>query len=384
MSKDLSRVEEIVSILQSHWVERGSAIEAFEAEVAAYCGAKYAVAVNSGTSALHIACLAFGLKAGDSLWTSPNTFVASANCALYCDAKVDFIDIELETYNFDLDLLEEKLIAAKKTNTLPKLVLPVHFAGQSCDMQRLSNLSKKYGFKIIEDASHALGGVYQNHKIGSGEFSDLTIFSFHPFKLISTGEGGMAVTNDKNIYEKLKLLRSHGITRDKSQMQGSIDGPWVYQQLELGYNYRITDIQAILGLSQVKKIDSFIKSRNETAIYFNENLKDLPLKLPSVKNKITSAWHLYVVMLELDNLKKSRLEIFNELKEEGLGVNVNYIPVYSQPFYRKNGFSNTCYEKTEFYYERAISLHLQNDLTKSEKESIVYKIKAVLLASEKT
>jgi len=377
-SIDEKDVASVCSVLRSDWLTQGPKIKEFENAIAAYCGAKYAVAVSSGTAALHIACLAAGLGKDDTLWTSPNTFVASANCALYCSARPDFVDINSLTYNMDVDKLEAKLIAAAKTDSLPKIVIPVHFAGQSCEMERIYDLSKKYNSKIIEDACHALGGSYKNKKIGSCGFSDMTVFSFHPVKTLTTGEGGMILTNNEELYEKLLSLRTHGITRESKFMEGNSDGPWYYQQIDLGMNYRITDIQASLGISQLKRIDDFVSKRYELAQQYNKSLSGLPLILPYLHPDNYSAFHLYVVRLKLNKTDKTRKEVFGFLREKRIGVNVHYIPVYIHPYYKKQGFEYGQYPEAENYYEEAISLPLYPSMNKDDQNYVIQSLKEIL------
>jgi UDP-4-amino-4,6-dideoxy-N-acetyl-beta-L-altrosamine transaminase len=372
-------IQAVVDVLKSDWLTQGPTIEWFERMVADYCGAKYAVAVNSATSALHIACMAAGLQKGDWLWTSPNTFVASANCGLYCGAEVDFVDIDEKTYNMSSMSLVEKLRLRRAENKLPKVVIPVHFSGQSCDMAGISELSTEYGFTIIEDASHAVGGSYRNSKIGSCSYSDMTVFSFHPVKIITTGEGGMVLTNRQDLYEKLLRLRSHGITRNPDYMIGELDGPWYYQQVELGYNYRITDIQAALGSSQLKRIDEFVSRRVELAKRYTQELRDLPVTLPCQSQDAHSAWHLYVIQIQLDKCKKSRRQIFEELRELGIGVNVHYIPVHMQPYYRSLGFKKGDFPNAEQYYEQAISIPMFYKLTDEEHAYTINCLKKVFV-----
>jgi len=361
----------VVKTLRSEYLTQGPKIKQFEEFLAKYCGAKYAVAVSSGTAALHIACLAAGLGENDILWTSPNAFVASANCALYCKAKPDFVDINPLTYNMDVDKLEAKLIKAAKTESLPKIVIPVHFAGQSCEMERIYDLSKKYNFKIIEDACHALGGSYKTKKIGSCEFSDTTVFSFHPVKTLTTGEGGMILTNNEELYEKFLYLRTHGITRESKLMEGNPDGPWYYQQIDLGMNYRITDIQASLGISQLKRIDDFVLKRHELAQLYNKSLSGLPLILPYQHPDNYSAFHLYVVRLKLKELGKIRKKVFVELRRKGICVNVHYIPVHTQPYYQSIGFSYGQFPESERYYSEAITLPLYPSMTEMELNKVI-------------
>lgn len=368
-------VQTVVNILQSDWLTQGPAIEQFERAVAEYCGTRYAVAVNSATSALHLACRAAGVGNGDIVWTSPNTFVASANCALYCGATVDFVDIDPATYNLDVNALAKKLDAAKVSGHLPKAIIPVHFAGQSCDMQAIRKLTEQYGCILIEDASHAIGGTYQNKPIGSCNYSEMTVFSFHPVKIITTGEGGMVLTNREDLYQKLTLLRSHGITRDESRMEGSSQGPWYYQQVDLGYNYRITDIQAGLGHSQMKRLDAFVNRRWELAAHYNMLLEGLPVVLPWQNPANHSSFHLYPIQLKLEEIHRSRREVFESLRAQGIGVNVHYIPVHTQPYYRKLGFKPGDFPNAEAYYERAISLPLYYSLSNTDQDRVVTALK---------
>ena len=371
-------VATVVEVLKSDWITQGPAIERFEKAVAKYCGARYAVAVSSGTAALHIACLAAGLAAGDYLWTSPNTFVASANCAIYCGAQVDFVDIDPRTYNMSPERLAEKLGRAGATNRLPKVAVPVHFSGQPCAMQRIRELSAEYGFLLIEDASHAIGGDYRQSKVGSCTLSDMTVFSFHPVKIITTGEGGMVLTNREDLYEKLLRLRNHGITRDPMAMLTEPDGPWFYQQIDLGYNYRLTDLQAALGLSQLQRIDAFVARRRELAVRYNQALHDLPLTLPWQHPDSRSAYHLYVIRLNLQLLEKTRLEVFEALRQAGIGVNVHYIPVHTQPYYRRLGFERGDFPEAERYYDEAITLPLYYALSEDEQDYVIDNLKKVL------
>ena len=371
-------IRAVVNVLKSDYLTQGPVIEQFESAVAEYCGVKYAVAVSSGTSALHIACLAAELGKGDILWTSPNTFVASANCALYCDAKPDFVDIDPHTYNISVDAMKAKLYEAEKNDSLPKVIVPVHIAGQSCDMEQIYHLGKDYNFTIIEDACHAIGGSYKGMKIGSCKFSDMTVFSFHPVKIVTTGEGGMVLTNKDDLYQKLIRLRTHGITRDNQFMEGESDGPWYYQQIELGMNYRMTDIQAALGLSQLDRIDEFIVRRRELVRRYNELFSGFPLTIPWQCSDAHSAFHLYVVRLKLDKIKKTRKEVFEELREKGIGVNVHYIPVHTQPYYRRLGFSCGQFPEAEKYYEEAITLPLYPLMTEKEQHKVIDSLREVL------
>lgn len=371
-------IQSVVEVLRSDWLTQGPAVERFEQEVARYCGAKYAVAVSSATAALHIACLAAGVKPGDAHWTSPNSFVASANCGLYCGAQPDFVDIDPRTYNLSVDALEEKLARAEKQGRLPKVVIPVHFAGQSCDMEAIAGLGKRYGFSVIEDASHAIGGRYRDTRVGSCAFSDMTVFSFHPVKIITTGEGGMVLTNRQDLYEKLVRLRSHGITRDPRFMEGESDGTWYYQQIELGFNYRITDIQAGLGSSQMKRLDEFVARRLYLAERYDTLLRELPLTLPWRQADAYSSFHLYVVRLHLDAIGKTHRQVFEGLRQEGVGVNLHYIPVHTQPYYRRLGFEPGDFPQAEQYYREAISLPLYAGLSDNEQDRVVQALKEVL------
>ncbi|MFG6106705.1 UDP-4-amino-4,6-dideoxy-N-acetyl-beta-L-altrosamine transaminase [Leptothoe sp. EHU-05/26/07-4] len=371
-------IDSVVAVLKSDWLTQGPVIAQFEQAVADYCGARYAVAVSSATAALHIACLSIGLKAGDSLWTSPNTFVASANCGLYCGASVNFVDINPKTYNLSIDELEYKLEQSVRQGCLPKILIPVHFAGQSCEMEKIGTLAQRYGFQVIEDASHAIGGRYQGHPIGSCAFSDMAIFSFHPVKIITTGEGGMVVTNRADLYEKLIRLRIHGITRDSELLQEKSHGPWYYQQLELGYNYRITDLQAALGVSQLYRIDEFVEKRRWLAERYNKLLQDLPLVLPWQHGDTVSSWHLYVVRLKLDKLSKTHRQIFEALRQADIGVNVHYIPVHTQPYYQQFGFVWGDFPESEKYYREEMSLPLYYGLTQTDQDRVIHALHAIL------
>lgn len=370
-------IEAVVAVLRSDFLTQGDKVPAFEQAVAEYCGVDFGIAINSATSALHIACLALGLGHGDWLWTVPNTFVASANCGVYCGANVDFVDIDPVTLNMSVKALEDKLEIAKAKNRLPKIVIPVHFSGEPCDMAKIHELSKTYGFHIIEDASHAIGGRYANKPIGSCEFSDITVFSFHPVKIITTAEGGLATTNDKNLAEKMQLLRSHGITRDPSLMTHQADGSWYYQQIDLGFNYRMTELQGALGLSQMANLDNFVKKRHQLAKRYDELLKDFPIILPVRNNKNYSGLHLYPIQIKPES-GKTRNQVFDSLREQHIGVNVHYIPVHTQPFYQQMGFKQGDFPHAEAYYAGAISLPLYYDLTDDMQNQVVEALKKSL------
>lgn len=371
-------IDAVIEVLQSDFLTQGPKVPAFEKTVAEYVGAKHALAVNSATSALHIACLALELGEGDWLWTTPNTFVASANCGLYCGAQIDFVDIDPVTYNLCPKELEQKLIAAEKTDKLPKVVVPVHFSGQPCDMQAIHALGQQYGFKIIEDASHAIGGKYQDEFIGNCSYSDITVFSFHPVKIITTAEGGLALTNDDQLAEKMNLYRSHGVTRDTKLMTHEPDGPWYYQQVELGYNYRMTELQAALGISQMQRLDAFVAQRHVLADRYNKLLADLPVTLPWQHPDSYSGMHLYVICLDLHKINKSHSQVFEELREAGVGVNLHYIPVHTQPYYQEMGFSKGDFPQAEKYYEEAISLPMFATMTETQQDEVVRVLKEVV------
>jgi len=371
-------INSVISVLQSDFLTQGPQVPLFEKVVANYCGVDYGIAVNSATSALHIACLSLGLGKGDLLWTSPNSFVASANCGLYCGAKVDFVDIDQQTYNLSTKELEKKLILAKQKNKLPKIVIPVHFAGQSCDMKKIYSLSQEYGFYIIEDASHAIGGKYLDKYIGSCQYSDITVFSFHPVKIITTAEGGLATTNNASIAKKMSLYRSHGITRDQKLMSKVSEGDWYYQQIGLGFNYRMTELQAALGSSQINRLDEFIDKRHSLQKRYDTLLKDLPIVLPYQSQDAYSALHLYPVLIELEKAGKGRKKFFNELRNKGIGVNVHYIPIHLQPYYKSLGFKTGDYPNAENYYNRVISIPLFYDMTMNEHDKVVEALTEVL------
>ncbi|EEA93477.1 UDP-4-amino-4,6-dideoxy-N-acetyl-beta-L-altrosamine transaminase [Pseudovibrio sp. JE062] len=362
--EDIKAVERV---LRSDFLTQGPAIPAFEKAFCDYTGADHAVAVNSATSALHIACLALDLGPGDLLWTVPNTFVASANCAYYCGATADFVDIDPDTRNMDVGALEAKLEAAAQSGNLPKIVIPVHFAGQSCGMKAINELAKRYGFRVIEDASHAVGGSYLGDKVGNCQFSDVTIFSFHPVKIITTGEGGLALTNDPELAKRMALYRSHGVTRDTALMETAVAEPWYYEQVALGLNYRTTDLQAALGLSQMSRLDEFTLKRNELADAYDTLLSGLALGLPKRSESAYSAWHLYTVLI---SEPAERDVVFNKMREKGIGVNVHYIPVHLQPFYKKQGFKEGMFPVSEAHGRNVLTLPLHPNLSEAQQKYI--------------
>jgi UDP-4-amino-4,6-dideoxy-N-acetyl-beta-L-altrosamine transaminase len=373
-------VDAVIGVLTSDYLTQGPAVPRFERMVAEYCGVDHAVAVNSATSALHVACLALGLGPGDYLWTSPITFVASANCALYCGAKVDFVDIDPLTSNLCAKALERKLAVAEREGHLPKVVVPVHMCGLPCDMEAIHHLARRYGFKIVEDASHAIGGRYKGEPVGSCRYSDITVFSFHPVKIITTAEGGTAVTRDAALAERMARLRSHGITRDASQMTHEPDGPWYYQQIELGFNYRMTELQAALGASQMQRLDEYVARRHRLARRYDSLLADLPLAVPRGHPDGHSALHLYVIRLDLERIAVGRREVFNSLRDQDIGVNVHYIPVHTQPFYRKMGFQPGQFPEAECYYAQAISLPMYATLNEAQQDRVVSALRKALAA----
>lgn len=378
--QDISQadIDAVVEVLQSDYLTQGPNVPKFEQAVAAYANAKHAVAVNSATSALHIACKALGLGPGDWLWTSPITFVASANCGLYCSAQVDFVDIDPRTYNICPKALARKLEKAERDGNLPKVVVPVHLCGQPCDMQAIHALAVRYKFKIIEDASHAIGGRYQDKTIGNCIHSDITVFSFHPVKIITTAEGGLCTTNSAELANKMTLFRSHGITRDPKQMTQEVDGPWFYQQIELGFNYRMTELQAALGLSQMKRLDHFVSRRHQLARRYDDLLLNLPLITPWQHPDSYSGLHLYVVRMQLEKCSRTHREVFDYLYEMGIGVNLHYIPVHIQPYYQRMGFKWGDFHEAERYYLEAISLPLFPAMTDSDQDEVVYALRSCL------
>ena len=376
--QDISQedIDSVAHVLKSDFLTQGEMVPKFENAISNKVGVNHSICVNSATSALHIACLALGLGKGDTLWTSPNTFVASANCALYCGAQVDFVDIDLATHNMSADALLDKLKNIKSQDQIPKIVVPVSFSGRSSDMKKIYNLSKKYNFKVIEDASHSIGGKYYSEMIGSCRYSDITVFSFHPVKIITSGEGGMALTNKSDLAKKMMLLRTHGITRNKEELLNNSQDPWYYEQLTLGFNYRMSDLHAALGFSQLKRLDFFVQKRQEIAKYYDRALKDLPIILP--KESLDSAYHLYVI--QIDNRKTSitRSRLFEYMRSKGISVNVHYIPVHTHPFYKKKGFKEGDFPNSEKFYQNAISLPIFPSIDKKQLKMVVLSLEEIL------
>ncbi|MGE5452527.1 MAG: UDP-4-amino-4,6-dideoxy-N-acetyl-beta-L-altrosamine transaminase [Acidobacteriota bacterium] len=371
-------IDAVVDVLKSDFLTQGPKVPEFETSVREHCGAEYALAVNSATSALHIACLALGLGPGDWLWTSPITFVASANCGLYCGAQVDFVDIDPQSYNICPRAMADKLKQAKREGRLPKVVVPVHLCGQPCDMESIHALAQQYGFKVIEDASHAIGGRYKGRPIGNCEYSDITVFSFHPVKIVTTAEGGVAVTNNAQLADRMALLRSHGITRDASHMTHAADGPWYYQQIELGFNYRMTELQAALGVSQMQRLETYVSRRHALAKRYDQLLNSLPVTLPAQHPDCYSGLHLYVIRLQLKKVRHTHLQVFEALRGLGIGVNLHYIPVHTQPYYQQLGFRTGDYPQAEQYYSEAISLPIYPNMTNEQQDSVVAAIAQVI------
>ncbi|PTB18084.1 UDP-4-amino-4,6-dideoxy-N-acetyl-beta-L-altrosamine transaminase [Trinickia symbiotica] len=378
-------IDAVTEVLRSPFLTQGPAVPRFENAISAYTGAQYAVAVNSATSALHIACLALGLGPGDRLWTTPVTFVASANCGLYCGASVDFVDIDPATCNMSPQALRIKLERAREQAALPKVVVPVDLCGHPCDMAEIRALADEYGFRIIEDASHAVGARYRGKPVGCGDYADITVFSFHPVKIVTTAEGGVAVTNDATLAQRMAMLRSHGITRDQGAMSEPSHGPWYYEQIELGYNYRMTELQAALGASQLERLDAYVERRHDLARRYDRLLDGLPVRTPTRLDEGYSSLHLYVIRLVLDEHRTvsgcTHREVFEALREAGIGVNLHYIPVHIHPYYRKLGFRYGDFPASEQYYREAISLPLFATLKETEQDQIIDALWAVLMPS---
>jgi UDP-4-amino-4,6-dideoxy-N-acetyl-beta-L-altrosamine transaminase len=371
-------IDAVMEVLRSDFLTQGPRVPVFERAVADLCGAAHGVAVNSATSALHIACLALGVGPGDSVWTSAITFNASANCALYCGAEVDFVDIDPKTYNLSTECLAGKLLAARTSGRLPKVVIPVHFAGQSCDMRAIHALSEEYGFRVIEDASHAIGGRYRGESIGNCRYSAITVFSFHPVKIITTGEGGMALTNDAELAARMMRLRTHGITREPGQMTHAPDGPWYYEQIDLGFNYRMTDIHATLGLSQMKRLDEYVARRHSLAARYEELLVEFPVTTPWQHPDTYSGLHLYVIRLRLGEIGASHRQIFERMRADGIGVNLHYIPVYRHPYFASLGFAANYCPEADKYYAEAVTLPMYPTLTDADQDRVAASLKSAL------
>lgn len=369
-------VDAVIEVLRSDYLTQGPVVPKFEQEIANYCGVSHVVAVSNATNALHIACLSLNVGQGDIVWTSPTTFVASANCALYCGAIVDFVDIDPRTYNMSVEKLTQKLAQAEKDGTLPKVIIPVHLCGQPCNMAEIYKLSQQYGFKIIEDASHAIGANYKDEPVGNCKYSDITVFSFHPVKIITTGEGGAALTNDPELANKLRLLRSHGISNNSLEMhERPVQEIWNYQQITLGFNYRMTDIQAALGLSQLARIDEFVQKRRSIAARYANELSGLPLQTPWQHPDTESSFHLYPICIDSNESKVTQRELYEGLKAAGINVNLHYIPVYRQPYYEALGFKTGYCPEAEKYHQQAISIPLHPSLTDEEQNKIILAIR---------
>ncbi|WP_462179589.1 UDP-4-amino-4,6-dideoxy-N-acetyl-beta-L-altrosamine transaminase [Pseudoalteromonas gelatinilytica] len=362
-------INAVIDVLKSDWLTQGPAVPTFESAIAEYCSANHACATNSATSALHIACLALGVGIADIVWTSPISFVASSNCALYCGASIDFVDIDLETGNMSVVALKEKLAIAKQNQRLPKVVIPVHLAGQSCDMTAINELAKEYGFKVIEDASHAIGAKYKGNPVGSCDYSDITVFSFHPVKIITSAEGGMAVTNCEALDKKMKRLRSHGITNHPDEMTEPSHGPWYYQQIELGFNYRMTELQAALGLSQLKQLDNFISIRNKIAEDFDKYFTRQGLEPLKQKSESYSSYHLYILKINFTT-QQQQAQMVTRLREQGVQAHLHYIPIFLQPYYQELGFNKCDFSQSMQYYQQAMTIPLHPSLSSQDIEYI--------------
>jgi UDP-4-amino-4,6-dideoxy-N-acetyl-beta-L-altrosamine transaminase len=375
---DAQDIDSVVEVLRSDLLTQGECVPQFEQDLCAYTAAKYGCVCSHGTAALHLACLALGLQQGDVLWTSAVSFVASANCGLYCGASIDFVDIDVKSYNLCVPSLEVKLQQAKRHNALPKILVVVHMCGQVCDMQAIYRLSKDYGFSIIEDACHALGSTYKGQATGCCEYADISVFSFHPVKSMTTAEGGAALTNDVKLAEQMSLLRGHGITRSPMLMTHQPEGDWYYQQIALGYNYRMSDLQAALGMSQLQRLDQFMASRRSLAARYDQLLQELPVVSPVQHPDTVSSWHLYVIQLQLEEIDKTRAEIFTAMRDAGVGVHVHYIPIYRQPYFQQMGFDKQDYPGAEKYYAQALTLPLHTQLKEAEQFKVVNKLAELL------
>ncbi len=371
-------LQAVLNVLNSDFLTQGPQVPLFEKSISIYCGSNFAIASNSATSSLHIACKALGLCEGDYLWTSPNSFVASANCGLYCNARIDFVDIDSDTYNLSVDELEKKLVKAKRDKKLPKILVPVHFAGQSCDMAKIKDLSDEYGFSIIEDASHSIGAKYNGFSVGCCQYSDITVFSFHPVKIITTAEGGVATTNSEILAKRMRLFNSHGITRDQEMMIKPQNNALYYQQILLGFNYRMTELQAALGTSQLERVDEFVARRHLLKKRYDRNLIGLPIELPYQSKFCYSSLHLYPIKIRLDNNSKNRDIIFDKLRENDIGVNVHYIPIHTHPYYQELGFKYGDFPQAENYYENALSLPLFPSMTFDQQDYIINTLHEIL------
>lgn len=377
-SIDEADIQAVIDTLRSDWLTQGPAVGRLETALAELCHVPHAVAVNSATSALHIACLAIGVGPGDVVWTVPNTFVASANCARLCGADVGFVDIDPRTYNIDVRALEHKLVQAKAAGRLPKAVIPVHFSGRAPDQKAIWMLAQSYGVRIIEDASHSVGATHQGEPIGSCRWSDIAIFSFHPVKIVTTAEGGLATTRDAELADRMARLRTHGITKDQRLLSKKDEGGWYYEQIELGLNYRLTDIQAALGLSQLRRLQEFLRRRRELVARYDRLLADMPVTRPLTDLLEESAWHLYVIRIDLAQAKKTRRQVYDAMRAADIGVQVHYIPVHLQPYYRALGFKPGHCPEAELYAEQALTLPLYPAMSDSDQDQVVAALRASL------